>query len=158
MQYDNGFHIWSIHDPLLHRCWTSPRPWRTGRAPSSWCRCPGWWWSAAARAARAAWSRWATPSRKPSTASVPSSPPGRRRERRQSWRYLRPVRMQQKRGMKKRKRREDTAPVHIPHFVNVVQSGSCRDGHTPVSPWDLGAVKCYHGDLIIGFSTEVGFV
>lgn len=36
----SAFHTsWNL---FVTRCWTWPRHWRTGRAPSSWFRCPGW--------------------------------------------------------------------------------------------------------------------
>lgn len=67
---------------FISRYWTWLRHWRTGRVPSSWCRCPGWWWSAAVQAARDAWSHWAMPSHKLSTANGPSSPLGSQRRMR----------------------------------------------------------------------------
>lgn len=72
-----GSVLWKPMLVFVSRCWTWPRRWRVGRAPSSWCRCPGWWWSAAPED-RDAWSRSATPSHKPSTASSRFSPLGSR--------------------------------------------------------------------------------
>lgn len=70
------FKTWALFPP---RCWTWPRHSRMGRVLSSWCRCLGWWWSAAAQAGRDAWSHWATPSHKLSIANAPFSPLGRQR-------------------------------------------------------------------------------
>lgn len=163
---------------FVTRFWTWRRHWRTGRAPSSWCRCRGWWWSAAAQAARGVWSHLAMPSHKPSTASAPFSPLGSHRwVRRGSWgetSATAEVRKRKRRLLiflwleeKWRGRHDDwkweqriCTPAHSSFCEESAEKhGTWRDWHTSVSQSPWGCLRLPRWlDWIIGFSTELGFV